>query len=44
LEAESRAKNKILATGSLALPVLRYSFGITGTKKNCENWKQKQEN
>lgn len=31
-------KNKIQANGSLALPVLRYSFGITGTKKSCKNW------
>jgi len=44
LGTELSPKNKILAIGSLAVPVLRYSFGITGTKKNCENWKQKQEN
>jgi len=28
LNTELSAKNKIQATGSLALPVLRYSFGI----------------
>jgi hypothetical protein len=28
LKSELNAKNKITATGALAVPVLRYSFGI----------------
>jgi hypothetical protein len=37
LGTELSAKNKIQAIGSLAVPVLRYSFGmLTGTKKNCK--------
>ena len=35
LGSELSAKNKIQATGSLAVPVLRYSFGIV-------NWHQKE--
>jgi hypothetical protein len=35
LGTELNAKNKIQATGSLAVPVLRYSFGII-------NWHQEQ--
>ena len=38
LGTELSAKNKIQAIGSLAVPVLRYSFELlTGTKKNCKN-------
>ena len=38
LGTELSAKNKIQANGSLAVPVLRYGFGIlTGTKKKCKN-------
>jgi len=38
LGTELSAKHKIQAIGSLAVPVLRYSFGIvTGIKKNCKN-------
>jgi hypothetical protein len=35
LETELSAKNKIQAIGALALPVLRYSFGII-------NWHQEE--
>jgi len=35
LGTELSAKNKIQATGSLAVPVLRYSFGIV-------NWRQEE--
>jgi len=35
LGRELSAKNKIQATGSLAVPVLRYSFGIV-------NWRQEE--
>ena len=35
LDTELNAKNKIQATGSLAVPVLRYSFGIV-------NWHQEE--
>jgi hypothetical protein len=28
LKSELNAKNKIIATGALVMPVLRYSFGI----------------
>jgi len=35
LGTELSAKDKIKVTGSLALPVLRYSFGIV-------NWHQKE--
>jgi hypothetical protein len=38
LDTELNANNNIQATGSLALPVLKHSFGITGTKKSCKNW------
>jgi hypothetical protein len=32
------------AAGSLAVPVLRYSFGIiTGIKKKYKNWIERQE-
>jgi hypothetical protein len=35
LNTELSAKNKMQATGSLAVPVLRYSFGII-------NWNQEE--
>jgi len=42
LGTELSAKNRLQALGSLALPVLRYSFGkLTGAKKNCKNWTRK---
>jgi len=34
LDTELIVKNKIQATGSLELPVVRHSFGITGTQKS----------
>jgi hypothetical protein len=38
LGTELSAKNKIQAVGSLAVPVLRYGFGLfTVTKHNCKN-------
>jgi len=37
LSTELNAKNKIQATGSLAVPVLRVLEILTGTKKNCKN-------
>jgi len=43
LGIELSAKNKIQATGSLAVPVLRYSLELlTGTKKNCITQRQIQ--
>jgi hypothetical protein len=38
LDTELNARNKIQAIGALAAQVLRYTFGITDTKKNCKNW------
>jgi hypothetical protein len=35
LKSELNARNKITATGALAVPVLRYSFGII-------NWKNEE--
>jgi len=38
LGTELNAKNKIQATGSLAVPVLRYNFGIVNWhQKKCKN-------
>ena len=41
LKSELNARNKITATGALAVPVLRYSFGIITwrteeIKKDCD--------
>jgi hypothetical protein len=38
LDTELRAKNKIQATGALAVPVLRVLELLIDTKKNCETW------
>ena len=38
LGTQLSAKSKIQATGSLAVPVVRYSFGIVNwLQKNCKN-------
>jgi len=38
LSTELSAKNKIQAVGSLAVPALKYSFGIiNGHQENCKN-------
>jgi hypothetical protein len=44
LNTELSSKNKMQATGSLAVQVLRYSFELlTGIKKKYKNWIEKQE-
>jgi hypothetical protein len=44
LNTELSAENKIQATGSLAVPVLRHSFGIINWhQEEYKNWIEKQE-
>ena len=43
LKSELKARNKITAIGALAIPVLRYSFGIINWR-NEKNNKNRQEN
>ena len=45
LDKELNIKNKILVTGSMTVPVHRYILELlTGAKKNCKNWIEKQGN
>jgi hypothetical protein len=37
LKSELNARNKITAIGALAVPVLRYSFGIINNNNNNNN-------
>jgi hypothetical protein len=44
LNKELSAKNKMQATGSLAVPILRYRFGIINwQQEEIQNWIEKQE-
>ena len=42
LKSELNARNKVTATGTLAVPVLRYSFGIINWR--IEDIKNRQKN
>jgi hypothetical protein len=37
LISEMNAKNKITATGALAVPLLRYTFGVIAIRRNKKN-------
>jgi hypothetical protein len=44
LDTDLSAKNKILATGSLTIPVHRYILELLTGTKNCKYWIGKQGN
>jgi hypothetical protein len=44
LDIDLSAENKILATGSLTVPVRRYILELLSGAKNCKTWIGKQGN
>jgi len=44
LDTDLSAENKILATGSLTVPVRRYILELLTGAKNCKNWIREQGN
>ena len=44
LKSELNTRNKITATGALAVPILRYSFGIINWRIEEIKKKNRQEN
>ena len=43
LKSKLNARNKITATGALAVPILRYSFGIINWSTEEMKWHTKQK-